>query len=69
MRARKWRLVERLGDMEPLGGVRVQRVGIERAKAEQVVRRFATHSTVPEPLRVAHIIAGGIATGESRGRI
>jgi hypothetical protein len=66
--ARKWRLVERLGDMEPLGGVWVQRVGIERAEAEQVVKRFATHSTLPEPLRVAHVIAGGIATGESRGR-
>jgi endonuclease V-like protein UPF0215 family len=66
--ARKWRLVERLGAMEPVGSVWVQRVGIERRDAEQVVRRFAVHSSLPEPLRVAHIVAGGLETGESRGR-
>ncbi|MCM2315308.1 MAG: DUF99 family protein [Thermoanaerobaculia bacterium] len=66
--ARKWRMVELLGAMEPLAGVWVQRVGIERAEAERVVKRFATHSKLPEPLRVAHVIAGGIGTGESRGR-
>lgn len=65
---RKWRIVERLGAMEPLNGVWVQRLGIELGAAEQVLKRFATHSTLPEPLRVAHIIAGGLATGESRGR-
>ena len=66
--ARKWRLVERLGAMEPAGRVWVQRVGIERVAAEDVVTRFATHSTIPEPLRIAHIIAGGLSMGESRGR-
>jgi endonuclease V-like protein UPF0215 family len=26
------------------------------------------HGNVPEPLRLAHLIAGGIAVGRSRGR-
>jgi endonuclease V-like protein UPF0215 family len=26
------------------------------------------HGNVPEPLRLAHLIAGGVTTGESRGR-
>lgn len=66
--ARKWRIVERLGDMEPVRGVWVQRVGIDASAADQVVNRFSSHSTLPEPLRVAHIVAGGLGRGESRGR-
>lgn len=66
--ARKWRLIEKLGPMEPCAGVHVQRVGLTLAEAEQVITRYALHGTIPEPLRVAHLIAGGMATGQSRGR-
>ena len=66
--ARKWALVERLGPMEPAAGVFVQRAGLSLAEAVGLVRRLAVHSHIPEPLRVAHLIAGGIATGQSRGR-
>jgi hypothetical protein len=65
---RKWRLLERLGPMEPAGGVWVQRAGLTLAEAERVVRRLAVHGHVPEPLRTAHLIAGGMGRGESRGR-
>jgi endonuclease V-like protein UPF0215 family len=65
---RKWALIERLGAMEPVAGVYVQRVGLPLEQAERVIRRLAMHSRIPEPLRAAHLIAGGIATGESRGR-
>jgi endonuclease V-like protein UPF0215 family len=67
--SRKWEIIERLGEMEPLGGVYVQRVGITVAQAASVIERFALHGQIPEPLRVAHLIAGGLATGESRGRV
>lgn len=66
---RKWALVERAGPMEPLAGVHVQRVGIERDEAVALIERLALTSRVPEPLRVAHLVAGGLATGESRGRV
>ncbi len=66
---RKWRLIETLGPMEPMEGVMVQRWGIDRAGAAAVLRRLAVHGRVPEPLRTAHLIAGGIATGESRHRV
>jgi len=33
-----------------------------------VIERYAISGTLPEPLRVAHLIAGGIAVGESRHR-
>jgi hypothetical protein len=65
---RKWALIERLGPMEPVADVHVQRVGLSLHDAERVVRRLAVHGNVPEPLRTAHLIAGGITTGQSRGR-
>lgn len=67
--ARKWALIERLGPMEPVAGVYVQRVGLSLGEAETVIRRFALHSRIPEPLRTAHLIAGGIAQGHSTGRV
>lgn len=66
--ARKWALIERLGPMEPVAGVHVQRVGLTLDEAGEIIRRFATHGRIPEPLRTPHLIAGGIATGQSRGR-
>lgn len=65
---RKWKLIERLGPMEPVRDVWVQRVGLGPSAARLVVRRFAVHGHVPEPLRAAHLIAGAVTTGESRGR-
>lgn len=64
----KWRLIERLGPMEPCAGVYVQRVGITAERAHAVVERLAMHGRIPEPLRVAHLIAGALGSGASRGR-
>ena len=64
----KWRLIQRAGEMEACAGVRVQRAGLTLSEAEGVIRRLATIGTIPEPLRLAHLIAGGLGTGHSRGR-
>lgn len=66
---RKWPLIRDLEPMEPLCGVYVQRVGLERSQAAGLLDRFCIHSRIPEPLRTAHLIAGGIARGESRHRV
>jgi hypothetical protein len=66
--ARKWRLVEQAGPMEPVHGVFVQRVNISVEEAGVLLARLAVNGKVPEPLRVAHLIAGGVTTGRSRGR-
>lgn len=65
---RKWALIEQLGPMEAVQGVYVQRAGIALDKAADLIRRLALHSTLPEPLRTAHLIAGGVTQGESRHR-
>ena len=66
---RKWRLIARLGPPEPVAGIHVQRVGLTMDETEWVIQRLAVNGNVPEPLRTAHLIAGAIATGQSRGRV
>ncbi len=64
----KWAVIERLGPMEAVGQVYVQRVGLTLEEATSVVQQFAVEGSLPEPLRVAHLIAGAVAEGQSRGR-
>jgi uncharacterized protein len=85
--ARKWRLIQAAGPIEPLGASRrslrdggptglktaaprlwVQRVGLSLEAARRLVQATTLHGNVPEPLRIAHLIAGGVVTGRSRGR-
>lgn len=67
--ARKWRLIERAGPMEPLAGIYVQRIGIAPEQAAALLKRSAVNGVMPEPLRTAHLIAGGVTTGESTSRV
>jgi endonuclease V-like protein UPF0215 family len=64
----KWALIERLGPLEPAGKIYIQRVGLTREEAQEVVARFTLHGHIPEPLRVAHLIAGALVNGQSHGR-
>lgn len=66
--ARKWRLIEAAGPVEAVGPLFVQRAGITLADATSLLQGLRQHSLVPEPLRVAHLIAGGVIRGQSSGR-
>jgi endonuclease V-like protein UPF0215 family len=46
----------------------IQRAGLTMEQARRVITATTLHGNIPEPLRVAHLIAGGITTGRSRGR-
>jgi endonuclease V-like protein UPF0215 family len=65
---RKWRLIEQAGVVERVRNVYVQRVGLSPSQAHDVIERYAVNSALPEPLRIAHLIAGGVVLGESRHR-
>ena len=67
--SRKWRLIEKAGPVESVAGLFVQRAGIGIDDTRQVLKRLAVHSSMPEPLRTAHLIAGGVTRGESRHRV
>ncbi|TGC11097.1 endonuclease dU [Methanolobus halotolerans] len=51
-----------------LNPVYIQCRGIDIKDAARIVKLSATRSNIPEPLRVAHLIATGIILGESRGK-
>jgi endonuclease V-like protein UPF0215 family len=61
-------LMEAAGEPEPCGDVWVQRAGLSLDEAARMLERTTEHGIIPEPLRLAHIIAGGTTTGKSRGR-
>ena len=65
---RKWSLIERLGPMEPWRSVYVQRLGLSLEQAGALLDRLSPNGHIPEPLRAAHLIAGALGRGESRGR-
>jgi len=66
---KKWQLIEKAGPMEPLAEVYVQRAGLDKAQTAELIARFAVNSVIPEPLRTAHLIAGGVTLGESKHRV
>ncbi len=45
-----------------------QCAGIDVESAKEIVKLSSTHSRIPEPLRVAHLIASAMVYGESAGR-
>lgn len=46
----------------------MQFIGLEKKDAEKIVQITSGRSIVPEPIRVAHLIASGVVKGESVGR-
>ena len=70
---RRWSLIEAAGkpvpiEVRPGKRIHIQAAGIGFDDASSIVRLSATRSLLPEPLRVAHLIARGIVTGQSRGK-
>ncbi len=68
----KWRKIKKAGDPQKIlvrnGILWYQFYGIEKEKVEQIIRLTAVYSIIPEPGRVAHLIAEGITLGESHGK-
>lgn len=46
----------------------IQRVGISLEEACRIIRSFTIRGAIPEPLRVAHLIASALHFGESKGK-
>lgn len=66
---KKWKLIENMGQMERCDSCYIQRAGLDFEEARAVVKRFSLYGNIPEPLRTAHLIAGAIGSGISRGRV
>lgn len=69
----RWQCVENAGSLYYLKiqknkSIYYQFTGLTRKEAEDIIRLSCTHSLIPEPLRVAHLIASALVKGESGGR-
>lgn len=68
----RWKCVERAGEFEKLDlgedGIFFQYSGIDENKARKVLKTSISRSLIPEPVRISHLIASAIHTGESIAR-
>jgi hypothetical protein len=64
----KLKLLENAGEIHKLDEIFIQKIGLTLEQAEEIIGITSTHSLIPEPLRVAHLIARGVISGESKGR-
>ncbi len=46
----------------------IEVIGIDEQEAKELIGKSTVRGVLPEPIRVAHIIAAGIVTGESYGK-
>ena len=58
-------LLEKAGDVINIGQIYVQLAGISAEKAKEILKIVCTRSLIPEPIRMAHLIASGVVDGES----
>lgn len=67
--AERWARIAALPAMAPVHGVWAQWMGVDEAGAAALVARFQIHGRIPEPLRTAHLIAGGLSPQPTRQRV
>ncbi len=68
---KRWEIIQRAGKIYKIAQenpVFIQLCGIDKESAAEIVRITSIHSNIPEPLRVAHLIATGVVLGESTGK-
>tara|TARA_Y100000310_G_C20599710_1_gene772367 strand:+ start:861 stop:1424 length:564 start_codon:yes stop_codon:yes gene_type:complete len=63
----KIKLIQKAGQVTKVGKIFIQTKGLTLQKAKQILKLTCTRSLIPEPIRVAHLIASGVVTGESKG--
>lgn len=64
----KIRLIEKAGNVVQIDNIFVQLTGIDLEQAKKILKIVCTRSLIPEPIRLAHLIASGVTLGESKGR-
>jgi len=64
----KIKLIDKAGSVIPIGKIYAQITGLSIEKAKEILNIVCTRSLIPEPIRIAHLIASGISSGESKGK-
>jgi hypothetical protein len=69
----RWKCIENAGkiykmQIEKNKNIYFQFKGLRKEETERIIKLSCTRSSIPEPLRVAHLIASALIKGESEGR-
>jgi endonuclease V-like protein UPF0215 family len=68
---KRWKMILNAGKIKELKlekfSIYYQNLGLEDEETEEIILLSTKHAQIPEPLRVAHLIATGIVKGESEG--
>ncbi|HHQ45078.1 MAG TPA: DUF99 family protein [Candidatus Altiarchaeales archaeon] len=69
----RWGCVENAGkpipvETRPGKSIHIQFAGIKEEQAVEITKLCSTRSMIPEPIRVAHLIAQGVVSGTSKGK-
>lgn len=67
-KANKICLLKKAGPITKAGNILIQNIGISIERAKEIIRITSTRSFIPEPIRLAHLIAAGVVKGESGGK-
>ena len=59
-------LIKKAPPVRSFNGIHFQFIGTDIIAARQVIKKCLVHSNLPEPIRLAHIIASGVSSGESK---
>ncbi len=63
----KIKILEKAGKINSYKKIFFQCKGLNNNKVEEILKISCTHSHIPEPIRIAHLIGSGLTYGESKG--
>ncbi|PIU21870.1 MAG: hypothetical protein COT15_00140 [Candidatus Diapherotrites archaeon CG08_land_8_20_14_0_20_34_12] len=58
-------LIKKAGKLHSYKKIYYQKIGLDEKQAQHIIDAFTYTSNMPEPVRLAHIIASGLTLGES----
>ena len=67
-KSKQIKMIKSAGEMIKISHLFVQTSGLSASEAGEILKIGIRNSKVPEALRVAHLMAGGVITGESKGK-
>ncbi|AGK60759.1 hypothetical protein Asulf_00746 [Archaeoglobus sulfaticallidus PM70-1] len=62
----RWLLIEKAGEVFNVGELFIQKAGCTLEEAKKFIRLSVKDAKIPEPLRLAHMVASAIVHGESK---
>ena len=62
---KRLKLIENAGKIHKFENIHFQTAGISLKQAQVILKKCSHHSNLPEPVRLAHLIASGVTLGES----